>query len=333
MLGEIYNMMKLDTESSSNPIKLHIESLESRYDGPRSLYEKFTIYPLDKNQGITIGNAIRRVLLSDIEGLAFVSVRFGNIDHAFATIPGVREDVLDILLNIKQIVVKGSEDFIDSKGMIARINIRGPEVVTSGLIELPPGIEIVDKNQYIATVCDNECLEMEMLIRKDNGYKLSDDIRLEEIFEDFINIDACFTPVLKANFEVEKILLDKSETKEKINIDIYTNGSISPENSLKKGTSILNNVFESLTSRGVSKNETIVEEDEKEIITEILIEEIPISVRAYNCLKRAQINTINDLVNYSREELLEIKNFGRKSVDEVILALEKRFNIKLNDEK
>lgn len=329
-------MMKLDTESSNNPLKLHIESLESKCDGARSFYERFTIYPLDKNQGITIGNAIRRVLLSDIEGFAFVGVRFGNLNHAFATINGVKEDVLDILLNVKQIVLQNSDSSIESEknlNLIGRLNVQGPEVVTSALIELPNGIEIVDKNQYIATICDNSYLEMEFLIRKDNGYKLSDDIKLEKEFDEFISIDACFTPVVKASFEVEKILLEKNETKEKVNLDIYTNGSISPESSLRKSTEILGRVFESLTKKGISKSETIVEEDEKDVVTEILIEEIPISVRAYNCLKRAQINTINDLVNYSREELLEIKNFGRKSVDEVILALEKRFNIKLNDEK
>ena len=316
-----------------NHQKLHIESLEARCEGPRSLYEKFTIYPLDKNQGITFGNAIRRVLLSDVEGFAFVSARFGNLEHAFGTIPGVREDVLDILLNIKQIVVKSSDDFNDSKNIIARLNVRGPEIVTSGLIELPTGIEIVDKNQYIATICDDKYLEIELLIQKGSGYKLSDDIKVEKDFEDFISLDASFTPVLKANFEVEKILLEKGETKEKINLNIYTNGSISPEHSLKKSTAILSSVFSTLTNKGISKNEAVEEESEKETVTEVLIEEIPISVRAYNCLKRAQINTISDLANYSREELLEIKNFGKKSVDEVMCALEKRFKIKLNEEK
>lgn len=325
--------MVLDTESSKNPIKLHIESLESKCFGPRSLYEKFTIYPLDKNQGITIGNTLRRVLLSDIEGFAFVGVRFSSAGHAFATIPGVREDVLDILLNIKQIIIKDSGSETKPDNMIARISVQGPEIVTSGLIKLPPGIEIVDKDQYIATICDNQSLEIELLIQNNSGYKLSDDIRLEKSFEDFISIDACFTPVVKANFEVDKILLEKGETKEKINLEIYTDGSINPEDALRKSSSILNNIFESLTNKDISKSETIEDEDEKEAVTEILIEEIPISVRAYNCLKRAQINTINDLVNYTREELLEIKNFGRKSVDEVILALEKRFSIKLSDEK
>ena len=326
-------MMKLEKESSINPLKLHIESLESRCDGPRSCYEKFTIYPLDKNQGITVGNTIRRVLLSDIKGFAIIGVRFAKVNHAFATLPGVREDILDILLNIKQIVLKKTEYFKWSENLIARINIQGPEVITSGLIELPTGLEIVDKDQYIATVCDNEHIEIELLIQEGNGYILSEDIKLEKAFEEFILIDACFTPILKANFTVEKILLDKSETKEKINIDIYTNGSIQPEESLRKSTFILKNLFESLTIKEISKTETIVEKDEKEVITETLIEEIPISVRAYNCLKRAKINTINDLANYSREELLEIKNFGRKSVDEVISALDKRFKIKLRDEK
>jgi len=326
-------MIKLQQDSNSSMTKLHIESLESRSDGPRSLYEKFTLYPLEKNQGITVGNAIRRVLLSEIEGYAFTGVRFGNVDHAFATIPGVREDVLDILLNIKQIVLKNSDDLIEPENLIARLNVQGPEVVTSGLIELPFGIEVVDKEQYIATICDNESLQIEFLIQKDKGYKLSDEIKLEEGFNDFISIDACFTPVVKANFEVEKILLEKSETKEKVNIEVYTDGSINPESSLRKSTSILMGLFELLTEKAISKNEVLIEEDEKEVVTEILIEEIPISVRAYNCLKRAQIHTINDLVNYSREELLEIKNFGRKSVDEVITALEQRFNIKLTDEK
>jgi DNA-directed RNA polymerase subunit alpha len=326
-------VLDLGIESSKNPIKLHIESLESKCYGPRSLYEKFTIYPLGKNQGITIGNALRRVLLSDIEGLAFVGVRFSNASHAFTAIPGVREDVLDILLNIKQVIIKNARNVTKSENMIARINVQGPEIITSSLIELPPGVEIVDKDQYITTICDNQCLKMELLIQKDSGYILSDDIAIEKRFEEFISIDACFTPVVKANFEVEKILLESGETKEKINLEIYTNGSISPEHALKGSTSILSNIFESLTSKGVSKSEVVDEDDEKEAVTEILIEEIPISVRAYNCLKRAQINTINDLVNYTREELLEIKNFGRKSVDEVILALEKRFNIKLSEEK
>lgn len=326
-------MVLLEMKSSNNETKLHLESLESKCDGPRSFYERFTIYPLDKNQGITIGNAIRRVLLSDIEGFAFVGVRFANISHPFATIPGVREDVLDILLNIKQIVIRKSEELLNYESIVARLNVQGPEIVTSGLIELPGGIEIVDKDQYIATICDNESLEMELLIQKDKGYKLSDDIVLGKDFADFISIDACFTPIIKANFEVEKILLEENETKEKLNIDITTNGSINPEYSLRKSTLILNDVFNSLRNKSISKSEIVVVEEEKEIVNEILIEEIPISVRAYNCLKRAQINTINDLVKYSREELLEIKNFGRKSVDEVIKALEKRFNIKLNNEK
>jgi DNA-directed RNA polymerase subunit alpha len=328
--------MKLDSESSTNPIKLQIESLESKYVGMRSCYEKFTIYPLDKNQGATIGNAIRRVLLSDIAGLAFVAVRFENLQHPYAAIPGVREDILDILLNIKQIVLREIENFDGNnrnRDIIARLSIRGPEVLTSGLIEFPDGIEVVDKEQYIATICDNTNLNLEFLIRKDSGYKLSDDIKLGKEFDEFISLDACFTPVVKASFEVEKILLEKNEAKEKVNLEIYTNGSVSPENSLRRGTAILGKIFESLTEKAISKNEIFLEEEEKDIVTEILIEEIPISVRAYNCLKRAQINTINDLVNYSREELLEIKNFGRKSVDEVISALAKRFNIKLNDEK
>lgn len=326
-------MIKIQLDSANTMDKFHIESLESRCDGPRSLYEKFTLYPLDKNQGITVGNAIRRVLLSDVEGFAFVGVRFGNVDHAFATIPGVREDILDILLNIKQLVLKSSSNLIESENLIARLNIQGPEIVTSSLIELPSGIEIVDKDQYIATICDNECLQIEFLIQKGKGYKLSDEISLGKEYNEFTAIDACFTPVVKANFEVEKILLEKSETKEKVNIEIYTDGSIDPETSLRKSTSILSNIFGTLTDKSISKNEIPIQEDEKEVVTEILIEEIPISVRAYNCLKRAQINTINDLVNYSREELLEIKNFGRKSVDEVIMALEKRFNIKLTEEK
>lgn len=326
-------MIKIQLDSTNTMDKFHIESLESRCDGPRSLYEKFTLYPLDKNQGITVGNAIRRVLLSDVEGFAFVGVRFGNVDHAFATIPGVREDILDILLNIKQLVLKSSSNLIESENLIARLNIQGPEIVTSSLIELPSGIEIVDKDQYIATICDNECLQIELLIQKGKGYKLSDEISLGKEYNEFTAIDACFTPVVKANFEVEKILLEKSETKEKVNIEIYTDGSIDPETSLRKSTSILSNIFGTLTDKSISKNEIPIQEDEKEVVTEILIEEIPISVRAYNCLKRAQINTINDLVNYSREELLEIKNFGRKSVDEVIMALEKRFNIKLTEEK
>ena len=326
-------MVLLEMKSSNNITKLHLESLESKCNGPRSFYERFTIYPLDKNQGITIGNAIRRVLLSDIEGFAFVGVRFANINHPFATIPGVREDVLDILLNIKQIVIKKSEELLNYGSIVARLNVQGPEIVTSGLIELPGGIEVVDKDQYIATICDNESLEMELLIHKDKGYKLSDDIVLGKDFADFICIDACFTPIVKANFEVEKILLEENVTKEKLNIDITTNGSINPEYSLRKSTLILNDVFNSLRNKSISKSEIVVVEEEKEIVNEILIEEIPISVRAYNCLKRAQINTINDLVKYSREELLEIKNFGRKSVEEVIKALEKRFNIKLNNEK
>lgn len=304
-----------------------IECIESRVDGPRDLYDKFVIDGLEQGQGITVGNALRRVLLSDLEGIAISSVRISGVNHEFSTIPGVREDVLEILLNLKETVFKGA---IDCK-LIGRIRVQGPTIVTTGNFNLPSEVSLVDPKQYIATICSNNILEMEFFIEEGKGYKLIEKgIDLES--NDFLQIDSIFMPVKKVNYIVEDIRYNQNLIKDRLILEVWTNGSITPKEAISQSSVILMNLFNPFkTIHFKSENQPEKEDDAK--INQILIEDLQLSVRAYNCLKRAQIHSVADLLDYSQEDLLEIKNFGQKSAEEVIDALKKRLGINLPKEK
>ncbi len=308
--------------------QFQIECVESNTERDQSQYGKFLLEPLERGQGTTVGNALRRVLLSNLEGTAVSAVRIAGVNHEFATIEGVREDVLEILLNMKEVVLKS----YSPQPQIGRLLVQGPATVTAGRFDLPSEVESIDPNQYIATVAEGSTLEMEFRVEKGKGYRAVDRSRDENTALDFLLIDAVFMPVRKVNYSVEDARVGGSLEKDRLIMEIWTNGSISPQEALSQSASILVDLFSPLKDITI---ESMLEESptEADPTSQIPIEELQLSVRAYNCLKRAQINSVADLLDYSQEDLLEIKNFGQKSAEEVIEALQKRLGITLPQEK
>lgn len=308
--------------------QFQIECVESKTLKNQSQYSKFVLEPLERGQGTTVGNALRRVLLSNLEGAAVTAVRIAGVNHEFATIEGVREDVLEILLNMKEIVLKS----YTSAPQIGRVMITGPATVRAAQFDLPSEVEIVDPGQYIATLADGARLEMEFRIEKGKGYRSVDRGREDGSAVDFLQIDAVFMPVSKVNYSVEDARIDGSLERDRLLLEIWTNGSLTPQEALSQAANLLVELFNPLKDINL---ESIKDEypDDEDPTSQIPIEELQLSVRAYNCLKRAQINSVADLLDYSQEDLLEIKNFGQKSAEEVIEALQRRLGITLPQEK
>lgn len=308
--------------------QFQIDCLESKTHKNQSQYSKFVLEPLERGQGTTVGNALRRILLSNLEGAAVTAIRIAGVNHEFATIEGVREDVLEIMLNMKEIVLKS----YTNQPQIGRLVAVGPATVTAAQFDLPSEVEAVDPKQYIATLAEGAKLEMEFRIEKGKGYRAVERGKDENTSLDFLQIDAIFMPVSKVNYTVEDARIDGKASKERLILDIWTNGSIKPEEALSVAGEILVDLFNIIKDLTL---ETIYEDDgeDEDPHSQVPIEELQLSVRAYNCLKRAQINSVADLLDYSQEDLLEIKNFGQKSAEEVIEALQKRLGITLPEEK
>lgn len=309
--------------------QFQIECVESSTKKNQQQFSKFSLEPLERGQGTTVGNALRRVLLSNLPGTAVTAIRIAGVNHEFATIPGVREDVLEIMLNMKELVLKSYSD----QPQIGRLTAIGPTTVTAAQFDVPSEVEIIDPNQYIATLAEGAKLEMEFRVERGVGYRVIERGKDESSSLDFLQIDAIFMPVTKVNYTIEDVRLDGSSPKDRLILDIWTNGSIQPREALSEASDIIANLF--LPLRDLNELETAHNEyqDEANPESQIPIEELQLSVRAYNCLKRAQINTVADLLEYSQEDLLEIKNFGLKSAEEVIEALQKRLGITLPHEK
>ncbi|NJL20924.1 MAG: DNA-directed RNA polymerase subunit alpha [Leptolyngbyaceae cyanobacterium SM1_3_5] len=308
--------------------QFQVECVESDSGNDQSLYGRFVLEPLERGQGITVGNALRRVLLSNLEGAAITAVRIAGVTHEFMTIPGVREDVLDILLNMKEIVVKS----YSSQPQIGRILVQGPATVTADHFELPAEVEIVDPGQYIATIAAGSALEMEFRVEKGVGYRAIDRSRDETSSLDFLQIDSVFMPVRKVNYTIEDARSGGAIDKDRLVMEVYTNGSLTPQDALSEAAKILVDLFNPLKEIKFERVDDGMSED-VDPVNQIPIEELQLSVRAYNCLKRAQINSVADLLDYTQEDLLEIKNFGAKSAEEVIEALQVRLGITLPHEK
>lgn len=308
--------------------QFQVECVESDAGSDRGLYSKFILEPLDRGQGITVGNALRRVLLSNLEGAAVTAVRIAGVTHEFMTIPGVREDVLDVILNMKEIVLKS----YSSQPQIGRLRVEGPSTVTAELFELPSEVEAIDPSQYVATVSAGSTLEMEFRIEKGVGYRSIERGRDESAALDFLQIDSVFMPVRKVNYAVEDARIGGSLEKDRLIMEVWTNGSLTPEEALSQAANILVDLFNPLKDITFDQLEKDFQDDE-DPTNQIPIEELQLSVRAYNCLKRAQINSVADLLDYTQEDLLEIKNFGAKSAEEVIQALQDRLGITLPHEK
>jgi len=308
-----------------------VQCLDTKITKPTELYSKYSIGPFIKGQSTTVGNALRRVLLSNLHGIAITGVRITGIDHEFSTITNVKEDVVDILLNLKQLIFQGAI----AEPTLARLRVNDTGVVTARDIELPDTITLVDPRQYIATVTGRTNLEMELLITRGQNYIASGSVG-SVIPTNFLAVDAVFMPVTKVNFFVETSRKNSSAELESLILEIWTNGSIKPSVALSASAEILENTFKLLkiTDPPEEPNPSVqvaVQEDKEGPLETIFIEELELSVRAYNCLKRANVHTLSDLLQYSAEDLLEFKNFGQKSADEVCENLKKRFNMDLRN--
>jgi DNA-directed RNA polymerase subunit alpha len=305
---------------------LSIKCLKSEKIQSGACHGQFVINSLRSGQGITIGNPLRRVLLGDLGGVAISAVRIAGITHEFSTIPGVREDILEILLNLKGIVLKSK--ITDTQ--FGRLKIQGPSIVTADLIQLPSGLEVVNPNHYIATISTTNILEIEFKFEYGTGYKLSNQSFLDED-DNYLQLDAIFMPVQKVDFKIENVFDRANKISERLLLDIWTNGSLSPSEALESASQIIIDLFLLLlNNKNTTENNLLDFKNESisiEPYTNIAIEELQLSVRAYNCLKKAQINTVGDLLQYSPEKLQELKNFGRKSADEVFSTLKNKLGI------
>lgn len=309
--------------------QFQIECVESKTHKNQSQYSKFVLEPLERGQGTTVGNALRRVLLSNLEGAAVTAIRIAGVNHEFATVDGVREDVMELMLNMKEVVFKSHTQGTQ----IGRLVATGPATVVAGQFEIPSEVEIVDPNQYVATLAEGSKLEMEFRVEKGKGYRAIERGKDENSSLDFLQIDSVFMPVTKVNYSIEDIRGDGIQPKDRLVLEIWTNGSVNPKEALSQASEIVVGLFNPL--KDLNELDTIQPDYQDDVNPEsqIPIEELQLSVRAYNCLKRAQINSVADLLDYSQEDLLEIKNFGQKSAEEVIEALQKRLGITLPQEK
>ena len=308
--------------------ELCIKCLKSEITDSGGEYGQFVLDSLSPGQGVTIGTLLRRILLGNLGGTAITGVRIAGATHEFSTLEGVREDILEILLNLKGIVFKNNTQ----EPKLGRLKIQGPAVITANCMDLDSDLEIINPNHYIATISTNNILEMEFKFEYGTGYRLAGQ-NPEQNSVDFLNVDAIFMPVQKVDFKIESVYGNNTKNNERLILEISTNGSITPQDAIFESSQLIINLFSELLENKVENKVNEEEAEIKEISNDthmnISIEELQLSVRAYNCLKRAQINSISDLLKYSPEKLQEIKNFGQKSADEVFDALKNKLGITL----
>ncbi|QEY32192.1 DNA-directed RNA polymerase subunit alpha [Synechococcus sp. RSCCF101] len=295
-----------------------IERIDHQTSDDRSQTDVFEIGPLERGQATTLGNALRRVLMGSLEGSAVTAIRIAGVNHEYATVPGVREDVLDILLNCKQISVASRSPELE----IGRLVVTGPANVTASDLQFSSQVQVIDGNSPIATVADGHSLELEVHVERGVGYRPVDRHSEDTSAIDLLQIDAVFMPVRRVNYTVDETAVGEGgSATERLRLSIQTNGALTPEEAMSQAANQLISLVEPLASRSMEEDPALEPEPSAE--AQIPLEELNLSVRAYNCLKRAQVNSVSDLMGFSYEDLLEIKNFGSKSADEVIDALER----------
>ena len=285
-------------------------------------YGKFVVEPLERGYGTTLGNALRRILLSSLPGAAVTSVKIDGVLHEFSTIPGVKEDVTEIILNLKKLAIRLNGD--NTKRVI--INAVGPKEVTAADIIGDSDIEIFNPDLHIATLEENATLVMEVNLARGRGYVPAEMNKTESTPISVIPVDSIYTPVRKVNFTVENTRVGQVTDYDRLVLEIWTDGSITPEEGVSIGAKIMQehlNLFIQLTdTTGTREIMVEKEEDQKEKALEMTIEELELSVRSYNCLKRAGINTVEELTQKSEEDMMKVRNLGKKSLDEVKAKLE-----------
>ena len=284
-------------------------------------YGKFVIEPLERGYGTTLGNSLRRVLLASLPGAAVTSINIDGVLHEFDTVPGVREDVMQIILNIKGIAVKS---YVKDEKII-ELDVEGPAEVTAGDILTDSDIEIVNPDHYLFTIGEGSSLKATMTVNSGRGYVPADENKKDNAPVGTLAVDSIYTPVTKVNYQVEPARVGSNDGFDKLTLEILTNGTIIPEDALGLSARILTehlDLFTNLTE--IAKSAEVMKEADTESDDRILertIEELDLSVRSYNCLKRAGINTVHDLTEKSEAEMMKVRNLGRKSLEEVKLKL------------
>jgi len=299
--------------------KPKIECVEISENGT---YGKYVIEPLERGYGTTLGNSLRRILLSSLPGVAATSVKIDGVLHEFSTIPGVKEDVTEIILNVKNLAAK-----LHSDGpKVVYIEHEGEGEVKAGDIKVDADVEILNPDLHIATLNEDAKLYMEITLNRGRGYVSAEKNKFPGQPIGLIPVDSIYTPVHKVNYTVENTRVGQVTDYDKLTLEVWTNGTIKPDEAISLGAKILSehlNLFIDLSDHA-RNTEIMVEKEEtkKEKVLEMTIEELDLSVRSYNCLKRAGINTVEDLINRSEEDMMKVRKLGRKSLEEVIQKLE-----------
>ena len=311
--------------------KPRIDTVEMTADGT---YGKFVMEPLERGYATTLGNSMRRVLLSILPGVAVTSVKIDGVLHEFSTIPGVKEDVTEIILNIKGLIAKLHADTAKK----IYIEAEGPCEVTAASIKADSEVEILNPDMHIATLSAGATLNIEMTLDRGRGYVSAEQNKPAQNIIGVIPIDSIYTPVLKANFSVDNTRVGNVTDKDKLTLDVWTDGSLKANEAISMAAKVLMEhleLFLDLTE-GVSEVESIMAEknnNEKEKVLDLTIDELDLSVRSFNCLKRAGINTVEDLIGKSEEDMMKVRNLGRKSLEEVIAKLNSfGYTLKKNDD-
>ena len=295
--------------------KPKIETIEISEDAK---FGKFVVEPLERGYGTTLGNSLRRILLSSLPGTAVTDIQMDGVLHEFSTIDGVVEDVAAIILNIKKIALKS---FSEDENKVLEIDVKGPAVVTAGDIKHDSDIQVLNPDLYICTVAEGHHFHVRMNAKNGRGYVRSDYNKSENMPIGVIPIDSIYTPISKVNYQVENTRIGQKNVYDKLTLDVWTDGSIAPQDAISLAARILTehlNIFVNLTNEA-HPMEIMVEKEEtqKERLLEMTIEELDLSVRSYNCLKRAGINTVHELTSKSEAEMIKVRNLGRKSLEEV----------------
>ena len=295
-------------------------------------YGRFVVEPLERGYGITLGNSLRRIMLSSLPGAAVSQVKIEGVLHEFSSIPGVKEDVTEIIMNIKSLAIKNSSDTNEPK--TAYIEYEGEGIVRASDIQVDQDIEILNPDQVIATLSGKDTkLYMELTSTKGRGYVSSDRNKTEDLPIGVIAVDSIYTPVERVNVTVENTRVGQITDYDKLTLDVYTNGTLEPDEAVSLAAKVLSehlSLFIDL-SENAKTAEVMVEkeDDEKEKVLEMSIDELELSVRSYNCLKRAGINTVEELTNKTSEDMMKVRNLGRKSLEEVLAKL-KELGLQLN---
>ncbi|WP_018131309.1 DNA-directed RNA polymerase subunit alpha [Effusibacillus pohliae] len=298
-------------------IEIEKPKIEAVEINPEGTYGKFVVEPLERGYGTTLGNSLRRILLSSLPGAAATSVKIEGVLHEFSTIPGVVEDTTEIILNIKRLSLKIHSD--EEKTLV--IEAEGPKVVTAADIQADSDVEVLNPDLHIATLADGAKFYMEIKANRGRGYVPADRNKREDMEIGVIPVDSIFTPISRVNYSVENTRVGQVTNYDKLTLELWTDGSIRPDEAVSLAAKILTEhlmLFVGLTDK-VKDTEIMVEkeDDKKEKVLEMTIEELDLSVRSYNCLKRAGINTVQELCSKTEEEMMKVRNLGRKSLEEV----------------